>query len=482
MGTKQTKAHVGLSILVALFLLCLCPTTCFGLRLTAEGNSPIADPGWPLGAVEVANLPTRAAFLEFASLGGGSFQFLYRCRTTEAFNQALNAFASIRAPRLELVLHDGPRFGYFFEQWGPPSEPEDPIHWTFTVWNPESWHRLHNRINGYSPSGQPVPAPKLDVYIGGGPITWQEVRVPAGLVVIDQRAESAPVRPVGGGLLRGDVFDICTGKPIPGADIALVSLEEDENRPDAIRAKADRLGSFQIEKVPRGRYEVVISADGYVSRRAGRYANRGTTYHELVAELARPASIEGRVTNLEGEPIAGAEVYARSILGIDGQEYPTPDAEPAVTDAEGRFELHSLPIGFVQVGCRVSSMRLARPTREICEVPGKPIELTMEGAGTVRGKVVDENGNVPAGEVYVEVRPVADAIGKWGGTIRCEADGSFEVTGVPPDEYLVSSNPGLLITGLDPDAIRVSIEAGKTVELKIVHRPRSLDPDLLETR
>jgi len=472
MRTKQTKAHVGLGILVALFLICLCPTACFGLREIAEGNSPIGDPGWPLGAVDVANLPTRAAFSEFAFLvGGGSYEFLYRCRTTEEFNQALNALASIRAPRLELVLHDGPRFGYLFEQWEPPSEPEDPIHWTFTVWNPESWHRIHNRINGYLPSGQPVPAPRLDVYIGGGPITWEEVRVPAGLVVIDQRAESAPIKPVGGGLLRGDVFDICTGKPIPGAGIALVSLEEDEDRPDAIRARADRLGSFQIERIPRGRYDVAITADGYVSRRAGRYANRSITYHELVAELARPASIEGRVTDLEGEPIAGAEVYATDTFGIDGQEYPTPEAEPAVTDAEGRFEIHSLPIGFVQVGCRVPSMRLARPTREICQVPGKPIELTMAGTGTLRGKVVDANGNVPAGEVYVEVRPVGDAIGKWGGTIRCEADGSFEVTGVPPDEYLVSTDPGPRM-GQDTDAIRVSVEAGKTLELEIVHRPR----------
>jgi hypothetical protein len=482
MGTEQTKAHVGLGILVVLSLLCLCPTASFGLILFGEGNDPIADPGWPLGAVEVANLPTRVAYWEGPPFGGGQYQFLYRCRTTEEFNQALNTFASIRAPKLELVLHDGPRFGYLYEQWDPPSEPEDPVHWTFTLWNPESWHRHHNIVNGYRPSGQPVPAPRLDVYIGGGPITWEDVRVPAGLVVIDQRAESAPIKPVGGGLLRGDVFDICTGKPIPGAGIALVSLAEDEDRPDAIRAKADRLGSFQIEKIPRGRYEVVITADGYVSRRAGRYANRGTTYHELVAELAPPASIEGLVTDLEGKPIAGAEVYATDVFGIDGREYPTPDAEPAATDAEGRFEVHSLPIGFVQVRCRVPSMHLAKLSCEICEVPGKPIELTMEGTGTLRGKVVDENGNIPAGEVNVEVRPVGDPIGKWGGGMQCEADGSFEITGVPPDEYLVSSNPGLLIMGLDPDAVRVSIEAGETIELEIVHRPRSLDPDLLETR
>jgi hypothetical protein len=482
MGTEQTKAHVGLGILVALFLLCLCPTACFGLILVGEGNSPIGDPGWPLGAVGVANLPTRVAYWEGPPFGGGQYQFLYRCRTTEELSEALNAFASIRAPRLELVLHDGPRFGYLYEQWEAPSEPEDPVHWAFTVWNPESWHRVYNIINGYRPSGQPVPAPRLDVYIGGGPITWEEVRVPAGLVVIDQRADSAPIKPVGGGLLRGDIFDICTGKPIPGAGIALVSLEEDEDRPDAICARADHLGSFQIEKIPRGRYEVVITADGYVSRQAGRYANRGTTYHELVAELAPPASIEGLVTDLEGRPIAGAEAYAREIRGIDGHEYPTPDAEPTVTDAEGRFEIHSLPIGFAQIRCRVPSMHLARSTREICEVPGKPIELTMEGTGTLLGKVVDENGNVPAGEVSVEVRPVGDVIGKWGGSIRCEADGSFEITGVPPDEYLVSSNPGLLIMGLDPDAVRVSIEAGTIVELEIVHRPRSLHPDLLETR
>ncbi|UCH34166.1 MAG: carboxypeptidase regulatory-like domain-containing protein, partial [Armatimonadota bacterium] len=343
------------------------------------------------------------------------------------------------------------------------------------VWNPERWHRLYNRIDSFRASRQPalrqpVPAPRLDVYIGGGAIVWDRVEVPGQLVVIDKREESAPVQPVGGGLVRGDIFDMCTGKPIPGAHIALVGVEGQADRQNAIHGTADDLGAFQIEKIPAGRYEITVRADGYASRRLGPYGNKGSTYHTLVTHLARESSIKGVVTDVEGNGISGVEVHATDIFGIDGQDYPSVDAHPAITDAQGRFEVRSLPVGFVQLRCRAASMHLATSTCEICEVPGERLKLTMEGTGRIRGKVVDKYGDVPPGELHVHVRPVGELlIGTWGGSARCEEDGSFDFAEVPPGRYLVGTNFMLLHEDRDPNAKPVSIEPGTTVELEIVH-------------
>jgi hypothetical protein len=475
MASTKMKTHITLGILMICCLLFLYPQACLGLiGFTGGGDEPVADGGWPLGSVAMANLPTRVVWWQGSLRAGGEWHFLYRCQSTQEFNQALRAFASIRAPKREVVLHDGPRYGLLYEKWEPDPEGSQPgandrFDWTFTIWNPERWYRLSNSVYRRElGAGRPVPAPRLDVYIGGGAIAWDQVELPEGLLVTDERAESAPVKPVGGGLIEGDVFDICTGKPVAGAEITVTDIAEEEGAAPA-RGRTDELGSFRIQRIPRGWYRIAIRADGYASRQLkDLYPNRGDRYHRVTTTLAPAAAIEGVVTDMAGKPITGAEVHATHILGIDGQGYEVPDVAPALTDAQGRFEIGSLPRGFVQLRCRVPSMHLAKSTCDICQVPGKPVELTMEGTGTVRGRVVDSKGNVPAGEIYVEVRPVGDPIGKWGGSMRCEPDGSFEFDEVPPGEYLVSSNPALLIEGRDPDAVRISVKVGETIELEIV--------------
>ena len=47
------------------------------LILTGTGNQPVHDPGWPVGAVEVANLPSRIGWWEGPPFGGGEWHFEY---------------------------------------------------------------------------------------------------------------------------------------------------------------------------------------------------------------------------------------------------------------------------------------------------------------------------------------------------------------------------------------------------------------------
>src|SRR6266550_298786 len=78
------------------------------LFMVGKGNAPVADSGWPAGALNVANLKTRVGWWEGPPFGGGEWSFLYRGDAGD-LNQALKTFSAIRAPALQVFIHDGPQ-------------------------------------------------------------------------------------------------------------------------------------------------------------------------------------------------------------------------------------------------------------------------------------------------------------------------------------------------------------------------------------
>jgi len=214
---KHSRLISALTSLTAAFLLLAASGSSLALITGSHGNRPVENMGWPLGCEKVANLPSRLGWWE----GRGDYHFLYRCQDTTEFNQALEIFSAIRAPRpLQLVVHDGPEHSFWLKPGGDndlerlggglQEEEKTRVDWTFTVWNPASWHRLFSNptlvFSDHPNFRQPVPAPQIDVYIGGGvTIVWKEVKVLPNLAVIDRRAEAAPIKPVGGGLVSGAV-------------------------------------------------------------------------------------------------------------------------------------------------------------------------------------------------------------------------------------------------------------------------------------
>jgi hypothetical protein len=457
------------------------------------GDHPVKNMGWPLGCEDVANLPGRLGYWVGPPFGGGQYHFDYRCKDTAEFSMALETFAAIQVPMslpgslagadervaaqadasaLQLVVHDGPQHSSFF---GRPGEgPEKlQVDWTFTVWRPESWHRTFSSpkapFSDHPNYRQPVPLPRIDVYIGaGGSILWEEVKVPPSVRVIDRRAESATVRSVEGGLLRAAVYDMATGRPIEGAEVALARCKEVGEWEETARAATGYLGLAKIAKAPAGRHEIHVRAAGYAARQLGSYHNQGDTYHEFAVELMRAASLKGVVTDPNGKPIPGVKVTPRCILAIDGRGYACVDARPATTDEQGRFEIGSLAKGFAQLRCRGESLHQATAIFELYDVPSNDIAIVMTGTGIVRGRVIGPDGEPAAGEVHVSIQPPGRSrVGQWGGGTRCKEGGTFEFKGVPPGQYVVSAEPGLMIEGNDPNAVTVTVTAGGTVEVEI---------------
>jgi len=451
-----------------------------GLSLISgeHGNRPIQDRGWPAGTVELANLASRLGYWEGPPFGGGEYHFLYRSKNTEEFNKALKIFADINAPSIELYVHNGPEYSFWLKDDKERLEKEDNrVDWTFLVWVPGNWDRLYNSPRSYMLSSEqpnfrkPVAAPRVDVYIGGGgAIVWEKVKVPESVKVIDNRPGSVSPKFAGSGLVRGKVFDITTGEPIAGAEVVLAKLLEDRrNWKEVLAGKTNEQGICQIAKIASGYYEVRIRAEGYVPRKQGSYNNKQPEYHKFEVGLARPSYVKGVVTDVNGKPIEGVKVSATNVIGTNGFGYPCVADKSAITGREGRFEIDSLPKGLMSIRCRGKSLHLKNSIFEQYPIPSDEIRLTMTGTGIIRGKIVGKDGKVPSGEVHIHIRSPGEQIGKWSGSRRCEADGSFEFMGVPPGEYLIGTDFERVIEGDGTSAKLISVEAGKTYHVEIVH-------------
>lgn len=480
---KNINIRFSIKVIIVLVMVGVMAIPVFASIMVIHGNDPIDDPipirkdtlEWPLGTIEVADLSSRLAYLMGPPYGSGQYIFLYRCQNTGSFNEALKIFANIRALSLNLIIRDGPEFSPHLKRNGQ-SEESARIDWKFTVWNPESWHRLHNNPKiisiGDNPNiGKPVPPPTIHVYVGGGSIVWEEVRIPENIIVIDEREESAPIKPVGGGLITGNIFDMSSGRPIGNAEIVLATRDNSGEWNEIISARSDDEGSFSLEKILAGTYHILIMADGYASRRCDSYNNRGNTYRSFNIELARKASITGIVTDMNGNPIGSVEVLAFDLRGIDGREYKCKDSPTCITDSQGYFNLNLLPKGYTYLWCKAPSFYQATGTLELFPIPSDNIKISMVETGTICGRVVGKDGESLSDEIHVHVCLAGDTIGKWSDESKCNTDGSFEISGIPPGEYVVGTSFGRLIRGEDPCAKSASVKSGLTVDVGNICRP-----------
>lgn len=334
------------------FLTCVALSQCpsaMALIQTGKGE-PVRDAGWPEGALAVANLKSRVGWWEGPPFGGGESHFLYR-GDHAAFEATLAAFAAIRAPVLELVTHDGGGETPFFEGGGA-------CDWSFTVWVPANWHRLYNNPKSFFGSDQPqfrqpVDPPRLDLFVHEGGVDFSKVKVPANVLVKDERAVAAGIDPKGGAVIRADFYDMTTGKPVAGAHLTISRLAEGaqnqaRNYEPVVDAVSNAEGRALAEKIPAGNVRVSVTADGYASRLLAYDHLSPTTFRPFVVNLAKAATLRGVVTDSAEKPIQGAQVRA-SAIALDGRGYPSPESpNPAAvtTDAEGRFTLADLPMGF----------------------------------------------------------------------------------------------------------------------------------------
>ena len=433
------------------------------------GNKPVSDHNWPAGALELANLKSRVGWWEGPPFGGGQHQFLYRGGSAE-FQAALDHFARIRAPELRLILHEGPHENAFLKQSDNPKS-DTRVDWSFTVWDPRSWNHLFNSptstVFADAPDDRfrrPVYPPILDVYLAppaGEGINFEAIKVPSNVKVTDTRATSAGYARNAAPVLRGEVYDMLTSKPVTGGLLIVEKTTDAKSWQRVASAPLDAEGRFELTKAPAGTHRVSVSADGYVTRSLGYLTLGQNELKQFVVHLAPPVEMKGIVLDTDSSPLPGVKVAAREVLASDGRGYPIAQPPHGTTDAQGRFTLAGLPAGHARLSVSAPSYQML-DVLKLHAGPAQDIELRMTATGVVTGKVLNAED-----ETHVSMEPPGDPIGKWSGSMKINPDGTFRFDGVPPGPYTLSANPHAARAEKDPRAKSIEVKPGQTVEVEL---------------
>ncbi|MDA7881553.1 carboxypeptidase-like regulatory domain-containing protein [Akkermansiaceae bacterium] len=444
----------------ALFLLCLLSNFAHALISGGAGNHPVHDGGWPAGSLEVANIKTRVANWEGPPFGGGQTTFDFREESTANFNKALEVFAKIKTERKELIVQSGPKNSFWLEISKRGDKAVDArIDWSFVVWNESVWNQMFNdpknTFMSDSPNfRKPVDCPKIHLYLGGGKVAWDDVKVPKGITVIDERSKDGV-----GAKFTGVVREMGSGKAMAGVQVTLIpGAQKVEGDLPLVTTGAD--GRYELNNFPQGGYYVVASKEGYATRRSLTFATlNGSDFREEPFSLSKAGKLTGIVKGPKGEALVGARVIARNIIGKDGFGYNDRSHAETKTDKKGAFTLDGLPEGECRLSVSLEGFYYPGGTLTKHALPStSPVEIKMIGTGTIRGMMPPPE----KGQHNVMLHPPGgNKVGSWGGSMNCKEDNSFEFKNVPEGEYYIGRHQAEDMKLTDPGVQKIVVTAGK---------------------
>ena len=157
------------------------------------------------------------------------------------------------------------------------------------------------------------------------------IRQAATVIAIAASAGLSPQSPPPSGLIVGQVVDAASGKPITGAIVRIIGLQQARPSSPVIadaslgRAPAPAIltgsdGRFVFRDLPAGNYSITAAKHGYTDRAYGKRRPDGLSVPLTLADgertadpvllLWKHATISGTVVDEAGEPVVRAQVRA----------------------------------------------------------------------------------------------------------------------------------------------------------------------------
>ena len=235
----------------------------------------------------------------------------------------------------------------------------------------------------------------------------------------------------GGFILSGTVHD-ATGGPISSAVVQAVPIGGNAER--ASGASCDEGGEYQLS-LANGQYMVWAFHADYVPHLELIEVSGGPL--TLDFRLAPGAVVEGQVKHLgSNDPLAGATVaYATERSSAFGLWAGASGAGTTIADSDGRFRIAGLGSGALRLTATGDNARTAEPTHIPLGIAEhrSDIELFVESAYRIRGRVVDANSGEGVGEMLVTL---ASSDGTSSSEdARTGPDGTFEIRSVANGDY-----------------------------------------------
>lgn len=251
----------------------------------------------------------------------------------------------------------------------------------------------------------------------------------------EPRADLGEVTLLPGAAIEGIVVDE-RDRPVQGAQVELTPFGPDFDARFFFRepVATGPDGRFRIADLPRG-VKVGLKAQHRELAPAEMAGVEAPTAEPVRLRLIRPRSLEGRVRDRQGEPVAAARLYLSETAGTPlGGGWAQRPAQ-ATSDAEGRFVLDGLKPGTAYVTAKASGYRTraAQPV-EIPETgQARPVEIILEPGTFLEGTVRDGRGNpVPEARVMVQGE-------RNGDVVPVDAEGRYEIADLEPGPVQVQA-------------------------------------------
>jgi hypothetical protein len=305
---------------------------------------------------------------------------------------------------------------------------------------------------------------------------------------IEMHAGQSPgaVPPTPSAVVSGVVVDLSTRTPVR---FALVRIGLADSRSIDRTTTADADGRFEFSGMTAGTYALSASSPQYLPSTFGqrRWGGPGTpveiadgeTRNDITIAMMRGGVISGRVLDDYGDPVPGLQVLAMRAAFDDGGLM-LGVAMPSRTDDRGSFRLFMLQPGqyyvFAQqspsstLGAHLAAGPVstfypgsaeaagAEPVTVLAgrETSGIDITLVSTKVARVRGRALMSTGAPFAGgSVVVHSRFGRTMSTHAGGTVK--RDGTFELLGVAPGQYVLSVQPAGNRAGDDVEVGRTEI-------------------------
>jgi protocatechuate 3,4-dioxygenase beta subunit len=292
-------------------------------------------------------------------------------------------------------------------------------------------------------------------------------------------AQEAPQPPAqkGTASIAGRVTAADTGRPVRGAIVQALSWDGDRL---VKTAGTDASGRFEFQGLASGRYEMSVSAAGYLPYQLGYMGagalppidlEDGSRFEKADVVMYRPGAIEGRVLDEFGDPAPNVLVQVAQLQFLAGRKRLLPEGSGGSrpTDDRGYFRVPGLSPGVYYITA-LSGVFGRNPSSPMADTappgfahtyyPGtvdvgnaQPVTVkraeTVANAGfslvpapsvNVTGTVVDASGvAVPGANLMVSGRDALGSIAFMATRALAGKDGRFTLRGVPPGSYTIQA-------------------------------------------
>jgi protocatechuate 3,4-dioxygenase beta subunit len=195
-------------------------------------------------------------------------------------------------------------------------------------------------------------------------------------------------------------------QPVAGVDFVVRLPSFGAYADDSLEARSDASGRYDIEGIlSPGTYELVAAS--YYSATPVKVQVRADEQNVAKLRLAGSAAIEATL-RAGGQPVEGMRVIAVSLDAAGGGSASELNPAVAIELGAGRYRMTPLPAGRYEVHVEDGiNPSVASESVELANGKKALVEITLERAGKISGRVIDDRGS-PVADAWVTT--IADAL------------------------------------------------------------------------